>query len=707
MFNRLFVHPVFSNRFRLNGYRIIVVVLLLFPTLLWAQRKDIDSLLKVESKIKTKGDTTHIKLLCKISALYESINLDSSLLLGEQALQFSNKIKYQKGIALSYTCIGYYYNAKGNYERSLENFIESKKIYEATKDYLPACEAFNAIGNCYIGYGKVEKALEAYLEGYEMALNYQFVQKQGILGIGVGNCYIELKDYQKALEYFLVTNEIFKAQQSDYLVSFSMLCIANALSGLERYDEAFLKYDSAIQVLEKLDNQYGKAAAYQEVATTYQKIKNYDKAIEYYKKSVAIFEERKAYDNLKKISLALAECFAGKNDFQQAYAYHVAYSGYNDSILNEKVNNQLLEVEGKYEAEKKQQEIELQNVLLSEKDAKLAEESLRNSLLYLIIGIVVLVMIIVTIGYWTNRRNNQKLNAINHHLELKNQIIEEKTKEILDSINYAKHIQNAIIPPIETVRKYLPESFVLYLPKDIVAGDFYWIETSPIPPPLEGAKGVVSNGGGTGVVFFAVADCTGHGVPGALVSVVCSNALNRAIKEFNHTQTADILNKTRELVIETFNTSSDTIKDGMDISLAALTVQPHPENHEQQEIKLQWSGANNPLWIVRKDAAVIEELKADKQPIGLSHQNRPFTQHECRLKKGDTLYMFTDGFADQFGGMERAAGKKFMYRRLKELILSIKQLPIEQQEKALLAQFTNWKGDFEQLDDVCIMGVRF
>jgi serine phosphatase RsbU (regulator of sigma subunit) len=642
---------------------------------LWAQRKDIDSLLKVESKIKTKGDTTHIKLLCKISALYESTNLDSSLLLGEQAMEFAKKINYQKGIALSYTCIGYYYNA---------------------------------IGNCYIGYGKVEKALEAYLEGYEMALKYQFVQKQGILGIGVGNCYIELKEYQKALDYFLVTNEIFKAQQSDYLVSFSMLCIANALSGLERYDEAFLKYDSAIQVLEKLDNQYGKAAAYQEVATTYQKIKNYDKAIEYYKKSVAIFEERKAYDNLKKISLALAECFAEKNDFQQAYAYHVAYSGYNDSILNEKVNSQLLEVEGKYEAEKKQQEIELQNVLLSEKDAKLAEESLRNSLLYLIIGIVVLVMIIATIGYWTNRRNNQKLNAINHHLELKNQIIEEKTKEILDSINYAKNIQNAIIPPIETVRKYLPESFVLYLPKDIVAGDFYWIETTtPIPPPLETSPLAPSLGGGTGVVFFAVADCTGHGVPGALVSVVCSNALNRAIKEFNHTQTADILNKTRELVIETFNTSSDTIKDGMDISLAALTVQPNSENNELQEIKLQWSGANNPLWIVRKDAAVIEELKADKQPIGLSHQNRPFTQHECSLHKGDTLYMFTDGFADQFGGMERAGGKKFMYRRLKELILSIKQLPIEQQEKALLAQFTNWKGDFEQLDDVCIMGVRF
>lgn len=110
---------------------------------------------------------------------------------------------------------------------------------------------------------------------------------------------------------------------------------------------------------------------------------------------------------------------------------------------------------------------------------------------------------------------------------------------------------------------------------------------------------------------------------------------------------------------------------------------------------------------MRKDAAVIEELKADKQPIGLSHQYRPFTQHECRLNKGDTLYMFTDGFADQFGGMERAGGKKFMYRRLKELILSIKQLPIEQQEKALLAQFTNWKGDFEQLDDVCIMSVRF
>lgn len=704
MFNRLLLNIETSNRFHLKW--ICILFFILNPTLFSAQRKDIDSLLKIESLHKPKGDTTHIKLLCKISALYESVNLDSSLMLGEEAMNLAKKINYQKGIALSYTCIGYYYNAKGNYERSLENFIESKKIYEQTKDYLPACEAFNAIGNCYIGYGKVDKALEAYLDGYTLALKHNFRDKQAILGIGIGNCYVELNEFQKALDYFKVTYDLFKEKKSDYLVSFSMLCIANALSGLERYDEAFSKYDSAIFVLEKLDNQYGKAAAYQEVAATYQKIKNYNKAIDFYKKSMEIFEVRKAYDNLKKISLALAECYAHQKDFQNAYSFHLAYSSYNDSIMNEKVSSQLLEIEGKYEAEKKQQEIELQNVLLSEKDAKLAEESLRNSLLYLVIGIVVLIMIIVTIGYIINRKNNHTLNAINHHLELKNQIIEEKTKEILDSINYAKNIQNAIIPPIETVRKYLPESFVLYLPKDIVAGDFYWIETTPLALSNGGGMGEVSNGGERGeVVFFAVADCTGHGVPGALVSVVCSNALNRAIKEFNQTQTADILNKTRELVVETFNTSSDTIKDGMDISLASLTIKTNEEQNNQH-IKLQWSGANNPLWIIRKDENLIEEYKADKQPIGLSHHNLPFTQHEFNLQKGDTLYMFTDGFADQFGGMERAGGKKFMYRRLKELILSIKHLPIEKQEEALLAQFTNWKGDFEQLDDVCIMGVR-
>jgi serine phosphatase RsbU (regulator of sigma subunit) len=672
----------------------IAMIALLFPSKSFSQQKYIDSLLLVENNLKIKGDSSHIKLLCRLSTAYESINLDSSLVFGERAFSYATKINYQKGIASSLTCIGYYYNAKGNYELSLENFIEANKIYETLGDHLATCESYNSIGNCYIGYGKVDKALESYLEGYHLALKHNFSNKQGVLAIGVGNSYVELGEHQKALDYFLVSKEIFTSIQSDYLISYSLICIANAQSGLEQYIAAFKNYESAIEILEKTDNLYGKAAAYQEIAATYQKVKNYDKAIEYFKKAKVIFEERKAFDNLKNISLSLSKAYASKSNFEQAYLNHIAFSSYNDSIMSEKVSNQILEIEGKYEAEKKQKEIEFKNLLLSEKDAKLAEESLRSSILFLIVGIVILFAMIVIIGYMIKRKNNKLLNTINQNLEIKNQIIEEKTKEIVDSINYAKNIQNAIIPPIETVRKYLPNSFVLYIPKDIVAGDFYWIQKYNI------------QNSDKEMLYFAVADCTGHGVPGALVSVVCNNALVRSIKEYHHTEPAEILNKTRELVVETFNNSTENIKDGMDISLAAIVRNESPENGNEIAHSILWSGANNPLWIIRKDTNVIEEIKADKQPIGLSHKYTPFTQHELNLQKGDALYLFTDGYADQFGGTEKVGGKKFMYKRLKELILSIKEYPIEQQEQILMNKFNAWKGEFEQLDDVCIMGVR-
>lgn len=253
-------------------------------------------------------------------------------------------------------------------------------------------------------------------------------------------------------------------------------------------------------------------------------------------------------------------------------------------------------------------------------------------------------------------------------------IIEEHQKEIVDSITYAKRLQTAILPPDSYWKKYLPKSFVLYLPKNIVSGDFYWLES-------------VNN-----LVLFAAADCTGHGVSGAMVSVVCSNALNRTINEFGITEPSKILDKTRELVLETFSKSESDIKDGMDISLCCLNT----NNNE-----LFWSGANNPLWYIRENN--LYEIKGDKQPIGQNDNPKPFTTHKIELQKDDTIYIFTDGYADQFGG-ER--GKKFMYKPLKELLLSIQNLTIQEQNEFLFENFINWKVDSEQTDDVLFIGFK-
>lgn len=255
-------------------------------------------------------------------------------------------------------------------------------------------------------------------------------------------------------------------------------------------------------------------------------------------------------------------------------------------------------------------------------------------------------------------------------------VIEEKQRELLESITYAKRIQEAILPPRRIVERFLPDSFTLYKPKDIVAGDFYWVE-----PSIDGKK-----------VLFAAADCTGHGVPGALVSVVCHNALNRAAREFKETDPGKLLDKAREIVIDTFEKSDEQVKDGMDIALCSL-----------EGNTLQYAGAHNPLWIIRKDSDSIEEIKACKQPIGDFHQLTPYQTHEVQLHSGDTLYIFSDGFVDQFGGLK---GKKLKTANFKKFLLSIQQETMAAQRKTVNDFFENWRGDLEQLDDVCVLGVR-
>ena len=224
----------------------------------------------------------------------------------------------------------------------------------------------------------------------------------------------------------------------------------------------------------------------------------------------------------------------------------------------------------------------------------------------------------------------------------------------------------------------MPNNFVLYKPKDVVAGDFYWLEKI------------------NDAIFFAVADCTGHGVPGAMVSVVCHSALNRSIREFRLTKPSDILDKTRELVLATFEKSERKVKDGMDISLCSWN---------QGQEKLHFAGANNSLYIIRKDSDEVEIIKADREPIGYIENATPFTNHEIDWKEGDEIYLLSDGYIDQFGGKEN---KKYGSRKLKNKLLEIKNESMEKQHDILQKSIDSWMNEAgeEQLDDICIMGIK-
>jgi len=261
-------------------------------------------------------------------------------------------------------------------------------------------------------------------------------------------------------------------------------------------------------------------------------------------------------------------------------------------------------------------------------------------------------------------------------LATKNQEIEHKNQEIIDSITYAKRIQEAILLPLNLVKNHLPDSFVLFKPKDIVAGDFYWVEEVDDK------------------IIFAAADCTGHGVPGAMVSVVCHNALNSAVHQYDLISPGKILDKTRELVIQQFSKSTEDVKDGMDISLCVLN---------KKTLQLEFAGANNPLWLLRKNDNEIFEIKSTKQAVGKGDLSKPFETHTIQLSPGDLIYIFSDGFADQFGGEK---GKKYKYKPFKDLLVLNRNKTLEAQSQVINAEFEKWRQDLEQVDDICVIGVR-
>ena len=258
-------------------------------------------------------------------------------------------------------------------------------------------------------------------------------------------------------------------------------------------------------------------------------------------------------------------------------------------------------------------------------------------------------------------------------------LIDEKNKDITDSIEYSKRIQRSIFTEKEKLKDYSPHSFILFKPRDVVSGDFYWFTNH------------------TDILMIAAVDCTGHGVPGAFMSIIGNTLLNQAITDVtvNHTPSL-VLDYVNAELKKSLNRNSEDIplRDGMDIALCYI---------DQKNKKLHYAGANNPLYVVRENEIII--LKADKQPLTASKdsESKPFTNQYLDLKSGDCIYLFTDGYADQFGGEDE---KKFMYKRFKETLLSIKDKSMDEQMKILDTTFENWKGQLSQVDDVLVIGIR-
>lgn len=263
-------------------------------------------------------------------------------------------------------------------------------------------------------------------------------------------------------------------------------------------------------------------------------------------------------------------------------------------------------------------------------------------------------------------------------IERQRQRVEELYSDLTDSIRYAKRLQDSILPPEKYIKDKLPDSFVLFRPRDIVSGDFYWMEE------------VDSK------VLFSAVDCTGHGVPGAFMSLVGANALNQAVNEHKKSSPAEILDDLHSISSKQMNKEVDEenpVRDGMDLAMCAI---------DRKNLRLEYAGANNPLYLLRNGE--IQTVKADKFPIGgFEVGEKSYTNHSIELEEGDIIYIFSDGYADQFGGKK---GKKFMYRQFRETLIELSDRPMEEQRDELDRILDEWKGSYEQVDDILIIGVR-
>jgi len=649
----------------------------------FGQSKLIDSLKQVV--VDLNEDTTTVENLNDLAwELSLAGNHIEAIEYATKAKEISEKINYPNGLGVAYSNLGSIYYYQSNYPRALDFHFKSLKIMESIGSKSGMGASYNNIGNVYSEQGNNDKVLEYYFKDLKICEEIKDKNGMSVSYGNIGILYNEMKQYDKAIEYHLKSLKLKEELGNAQGKGMSYVNLSVVYEDLKEYDKALDYCFKALAELKTIGSDADVGIVYVNLGSIYNKLGNYKFAINYSNLGYNLSEKIGEIDNTRLCSENLAIAYSKLGQFDKAYFYHVKFKQLTDSIFNEGNSKQLGDLRTNYEVEKKEAELNEKAAIEKERLKTIAAEENKRHLI-VILSFVLILIIVVVFSFFLYKRfritNKQK-----DIIEIQKHLVDEKQKEIIDSITYAKRIQQAILPAVDLISQSFPNSFVFYKPKDIVAGDFFWFESLSEPK----------------VTFIAAADCTGHGVPGAMVSVVCSNALNRAVNEFKFRETGLILDKTRELVIDTFKKSGEGVMDGMDISLASIT------NLENGKVMLNWSGANNPLWYIRtsKENESQTELiivKGNKQPIGLSDFPKPYTTHSIELEAGDVFYLFTDGYVDQFGGPK---GKKFKQNQMKELITTIFNLPLNEQSEILSKTFVNWMADNEQADDVTIIGIR-
>jgi len=585
-----------------------------------------------------------------------------------------------KGLSASYNNLGLVYKDLGNYPEAAKNYFASLKTREALGDKLGMADCYNNIGNVNADQGNYTEALNNF--DLDLKLRSGAGDSTGMGGTfnNIANVYAAQAKYTEALDYYGKAVKIAEAQGNIEFLSSAYDNIGAIYTTQGKYEEALKNHFAALKLEEETGSKAEMGASYLSIGEVYlhqHKLSDAETNIQNGKKLLTETGNKKWLQGAYNL---LAELDSAKGDFKGAYENQQKYFLLGDEMVNEQAQKKLIESRMNFEFEKKEAVTKAEQ---DKKDSIAAAEAKHQKLFIWFLVAVALAIAFIALLINRGLRQSKRLMKViegqrdeiteqKRTVEDQKLMVEVKQKEIVDSITYAKRIQHMLLANRQLLQQKLPEHFILFKPKDIVSGDFYWATQ-------RGNR-----------FYLAACDCTGHGVPGAFMSLLNISFLNEAVNEKNIVHPNEILDNVRKRLMD----NMDGGQDGMDAVLLCF-------ESTVTGMHITYAGANNAPTIIRNGKVI--SLEGDKMPVGKGEKTEPFTLRSLDIQKGDSLYLYTDGYADQFGG---AKGKKLKYKQLDELIVSISGLPATEQAKRLEEHFEDWKAGYEQVDDVLVIGVR-
>jgi serine phosphatase RsbU (regulator of sigma subunit) len=697
----------------------------------------------------TLNDTLRVQALAELCVSFRSSVPDSGFYYARKALALATKLSYQRGEGLGLLRIGSVHYHTNQIDSALFFYHKALQIFEEIPDGSNLASTLNNIGAAHSLRGEYKTALGYYLRAEEMAKHFGDIQGQAYSNVTLGSIYRIRGDTARALDHYLIARRTYQRVGDKGGMSISLQSLGGLYSGQRNYDSAILMYREALRLRTELGDRSGMGHNLNKIASNHRLMGNLDSALYYANRAMATYQVTKdlngqagvylnlamvsqrrgncdtalvqaqeAYwrcqkfnfrDGLQQAALVLFTCYAKQGNFAKAYHHQAEYLAIRDSIFNQE-NNRLI---AQLQADMENQSL----VELNSEIAGLEAEQFWQGLALGGVGLALVVAIGFVYALLRNVRQkqaaNQLLAAQKAEIEMKNTILQAQTDEILTqrdalnaktdeiarknedimaSINYAERIQSAILPSEAALGAHLPEHFVLFKPRDVVSGDSYWF-ARVVDPATKRPK-----------LVLAAIDCTGHGVPGAFMSMIADTLLNSIVISHGLLAPEKVLDQLRLGVGQALRQGETRNSDGMEIGLCVLDLEAR---------QVTFAGARLPLVYVQYtpgEVPRLHEIKGEKIEIGgpENHQrDHHFGAHTLSLPADKTtiLYLFSDGFQDQFGGPQN---KKFMATRFRQLLAQVSTLPLAEQHQALQQAIGQWmaQGQQPQVDDILVIGVR-